>query len=95
MRYSLIGVKKGDLLVNMDSQAPNKVCEEALLDDSLQLPGMGKLPFVKREKTFGDSRFDFYVEDENGVKRLAGGQRSDSCRGPYSQVPRCADGKRR
>ncbi len=50
MRYSLIGVKKGDLLVNMDSQAPNKVCEEALLDDSLQLPGMGKLPFVKREK---------------------------------------------
>ncbi len=28
----------------------------------------GKLPFVKREKTFGDSRFDFYVEDENGVK---------------------------
>ena len=23
MRYSLIGVKKGDLLVNMDSQAPN------------------------------------------------------------------------
>lgn len=68
MRYSLIGVKKGDILVNMDSQAPNKVCEEALLDGSLQLPGMAKLIFVKREKTFGDSRFDFYVEDENGEK---------------------------
>ena len=31
LRYALIGVQKGDLLVNMDSQAPNKVCEEALI----------------------------------------------------------------
>lgn len=68
MRYSLIGVKKGEVLVNMDSQAPNKVCEEALLQGRLLLPGMGKLSTVKREKTFGDSRFDFYVEDENGNK---------------------------
>ena len=52
----------------MDSQAPNKVCEEALLNGRLQLPGMGKLSLVKREKTFGDSRFDFYVEDEKGER---------------------------
>ena len=68
MRYSLIGVKKGEVLVNMDSQAPNKVCEEALLNGTLQLAGLGKLSLVKREKTFGDSRFDFYVEDEEGRK---------------------------
>ena len=68
MRYSLIGVKKGEILINMDSQAPNKVCEEALLNGRLQLPGMGKLSLVKREKTFGDSRFDFYVEDEKGER---------------------------
>lgn len=68
MRYSLIGVKKGELLINMDSQAPNKVCEEALRSGRLQLPGMGKLSLVKREKTFGDSRFDFYVEDEKGER---------------------------
>lgn len=68
MRYSLIGVKKGDVLVNMDSQAPNKVCEEALLSGKLKLPGMRKLSVVKREKTFGDSRFDFYVESEDGKK---------------------------
>lgn len=68
MRYSLIGVKKGEILINMDSQAPNKVCEEALISGKLNLPGMGKLTLVKREKTFGDSRFDFYVEDENGEK---------------------------
>lgn len=68
LRYSLIGVEKGNLLVNMDSQAPNKVCEEALLSGRLSLPGMGRLTAVKREKTFGASRFDFYVEDELGEK---------------------------
>jgi len=66
MRYSLIGVEKGSLLINMDSQAPNKVCEEALLSGSLTLPGMKTLVNLRREKTFGDSRFDFYLEDEDG-----------------------------
>lgn len=66
MRYSLIGVKKGDVLINMDSQAPNKVCEEALLSGALKLPGMGTLAEIRREKTFGESRFDFYVEDDDG-----------------------------
>ncbi len=66
MRYSLIGVEKGDVLINMDSQAPNKVCEEALLSGLLQLPGMGTLVDVKREKTYGGSRFDFRVEDADG-----------------------------
>lgn len=66
MRYSLIGVEKGNILINMDSQAPNKVCEEALLSGKLQLPGMGALIDVKREKTYGGSRFDFRVEDEEG-----------------------------
>lgn len=66
LRYSLIGVKKGETPVNMDSQAPNKVCEEALLSGHLRLPDMGSLTLVKREKTYGDSRFDFYVEDEDG-----------------------------
>ena len=66
MRYSLIGVEKGDILINMDSQAPNKVCEEALLSGILQLPGMGTLVDVKREKTYGGSRFDFRVEDADG-----------------------------
>lgn len=66
MRYSLIGVEKGNVLINMDSQAPNKVCEEALLSGKLQLPGMSTLIDVKREKTYGGSRFDFRVEDADG-----------------------------
>lgn len=68
LRYSLIGVKKGSLLVNMDSQAPNQVCEEALLSGKLKLPGMKTLTEVQREKTFESSRFDFYIEDEGGRK---------------------------
>lgn len=68
MRYSLIGVKKGEVLINMDSQAPNKVCEEALKNGALKLPDMEVLQTIKREKVFGDSRFDFYLEGEDGKK---------------------------
>lgn len=72
MEYSLIGVEKvlpgRVLMVNMDSQAPNKVAAEALASGRIILPGMGKLTVIKGEKTYGDSRFDFYVEDEEGRK---------------------------
>lgn len=70
MRYSLIAVKKRNgedvKFINMDSQAPNKVVEEALLNGKIILPDFGKIKYIKREKTYRDSRFDFYVEDENG-----------------------------
>lgn len=70
MRYSLIGVKKGNQLVNMDSQAPNSVVKEALLSGTIKLPEMTHLVNVKAEHKFGSSRLDFYVEDENGRKGL-------------------------
>lgn len=60
--YSLICVDKGGLLVNIDSQAPNKVAEEALAGGQLTLPGMGVPGFIRREAAFGQSRFDFYLE---------------------------------
>ncbi len=70
MRYSLVGVEKkvpaGTLMVNMDSQAPNKVVGEALADGTIRLEGMDRLAEIRAEKTFGQSRFDFYVEDEAG-----------------------------
>ena len=73
MTYSLIGVEKvrpdgSVLMVNMDSQAPNKVTAEALQSGAVILPGMGKLTLIRGEKTYGQSRFDFYVEDESGQK---------------------------
>lgn len=70
MRYSLTGVRKGNQLVNIDSQAPNAVVREALLEGRVQLPDMGTLTLVKGEHKFGDSRLDFYVEDADGRKGL-------------------------
>lgn len=68
LRYSLISVKKGDRLVNIDSQAPNKAVKEALEQGKIVLPQMGELSLVKGEQTFGSSRFDFYTEDCSGKR---------------------------
>lgn len=57
-KYSLIAVKKGKLLINMDSQAPNKVVGEWLLEKE----PFGKVKLLKPECTYGSSRFDFYLE---------------------------------
>ncbi len=58
--YDLIAVEKGSRLVNMDSQAPNKVVEEWLWTKQL----FPNLVCVRPETTYGKSRFDFYVETE-------------------------------
>ena len=55
-QYDLIAVQKGDLLINMDSAAPNKAAAEYLRKH------FGDKAFIKPEKTYGDSRIDFYVE---------------------------------
>ncbi|MCI6012317.1 MAG: DNA/RNA nuclease SfsA [Firmicutes bacterium] len=72
LAFSLTAVEKkqenGDvLLVNLDSQAPNRAAGEALRSGKILLPSMGRLSVVKGEQTWGNSRFDFFVEDENGV----------------------------
>lgn len=69
--YSLIAVEKqlpsgGHLLINMDSQAPNRVVYEALLNGCLPLSGLSALDIVKPEATFGESRLDFYLKDVCG-----------------------------
>lgn len=60
-RYSLITVKKGERLVNMDSQAPNKVAREWL-----EAGEIGELEKVVPERIFGQSRLDFYYETVDG-----------------------------
>ena len=59
-KYDLIAVEKQNLLINMDSQAPNKVVQEWLVG---QEP-FGKITYLKPECKHGDSRFDFYLETE-------------------------------
>ncbi len=61
--YTLIAVMKGEKMINIDSQAPNQIVEEALLKNKIDL-GF-KYNKIKREYTHGDSRFDFYLEGEN------------------------------
>lgn len=58
-KYDLIAVYKEGLgLVNMDSQAPNKVVGEWLAESGY----FSELSFVKPEYTYGASRVDFYFE---------------------------------
>ena len=58
-KYDLITVQKGNRLINMDSQAPNKAAQEWLLSG-----GLGELSDLRTETTHGDSRFDFsFVKD--------------------------------
>ena len=52
--YDLIAVQKGDLLINMDSQAPN-----AAAGEWLAAGGLGPIIKLRPETVHGDSRFDF------------------------------------
>ncbi|SHO48856.1 DNA/RNA nuclease SfsA [Anaerocolumna xylanovorans] len=57
-RYSLIAVQKGIHLINMDSQAPNKVVYEWLKEGNLLKDTLK----IKPEQVYKNSRFDFYLE---------------------------------
>ncbi len=56
--YDLVAVKKGNRMVNMDSQAPNKAVGEWLQKGEL----FPDVKSIKPEMTFGNSRIDFYIE---------------------------------
>ncbi|MDE7332427.1 MAG: A/G-specific adenine glycosylase [Lachnospiraceae bacterium] len=56
--YDLVAVRKGTRIINMDSQAPNKVVQEWLYTGEL-FPDMTTL---KPETKYHNSRFDFYAE---------------------------------
>ena len=70
-KYDLIAVYKGDLLINMDSQAPN-----AAVGEWLQNGGLFALPqnqdgqlgsylrTLRPETKYCNSRFDFYLESD-------------------------------
>ncbi len=67
-KYDLIAVEKetakGTLLINIDSQIPNSSAEEWLKKGIL----FSEKAIIKREVTYGNSRFDFYIEDgENKI----------------------------
>lgn len=59
-KFDLVAVEKGDLLINMDSQAPNKVIYEWLSEGKF----FENVSLIKPECKFENSRFDLYVETD-------------------------------
>ena len=53
-KFDLIAVQKGERLINMDSQAPNRAAGEWLASG-----GLGELTDLRAEVRHGDSRYDF------------------------------------
>ena len=56
--YDLVAVEKGNRMITMDSQAPNRAVEEWLLKGGL----FPNVTLVRPEMKYGNSRFDFYIE---------------------------------
>lgn len=63
--YDLVAVKKEGRIVNMDSQAPNKAVYEWLFSGGL----FPEATLVRPEMTFGESRFDFYIEAAGSLQK--------------------------
>ena len=58
-KFDLIAVRKGDRLINKDSQAPNRAAGEWLASG-----GLGEILGLRAEVKQGDSRFDFAFEKD-------------------------------
>ena len=57
-KWDLIAVKKGERMINMDSQAPNYLVKEWIEEGNL----FQNVTKIQPEYTHGSSRFDLYVE---------------------------------
>ncbi|MCL2295698.1 MAG: DNA/RNA nuclease SfsA [Methanomassiliicoccaceae archaeon] len=64
--YDLVSVYKGGMLVNIDSQAPNKV----VLESIRSIPGFEHVDEVRPEHTYGNSRIDIFARSGDTKKLL-------------------------
>lgn len=62
--YDLISAYKGNKLISIDTQIPNKVVLEALQNKKIEK--LKEYNEILKEKTFGNSRFDFKLINEKG-----------------------------
>jgi sugar fermentation stimulation protein A len=63
-KWSVISAYKGKNIINIDSQIPNKVFYEGVNNNLIKINELEKLKLLKSEKTFKNSRFDFYYETD-------------------------------
>ncbi|MBM6851449.1 DNA/RNA nuclease SfsA [Oscillibacter valericigenes] len=61
--YDLIAVEKGDLLINMDAQAPNRVFQEWAAQGHF----LSDVQAIRPEFRYGESRLDFALSTEKGL----------------------------
>ncbi|MBC7959810.1 MAG: DNA/RNA nuclease SfsA [Vallitaleaceae bacterium] len=61
-QFSLISIYKGERLINIDSQIPNAVVYEGILKGMVS--ELTNCKVLKREVTYGNSRFDLYYETD-------------------------------
>ena len=59
--YDLVAVYKGQELINIDSQAPNKVFGEWIKERGF----FGETTLIRAETTYKNSRFDYYIENND------------------------------
>lgn len=64
-KFDLISVYKGERLINMDSQVPNKVVYEAVNGGKNILSLDNPITYIKMEQKYKQSRFDIYAESNN------------------------------
>lgn len=62
-KYSLISAYKDNMLINIDSQVPNKVVYDAINDN--KIVELNNVDFLKREVSYKNSRFDIYYEKKD------------------------------
>lgn len=86
-KYSLIAVWKEDMLVNMDSQIPNAAVYKAIKENRIK--GLENLSHIKREVTFGNSRFDIYFEsgEQKGFIEIKGVTLEDNSIAMFPDAP--------
>jgi len=60
-KYDLVSAIRDNILINVDSQAPNKVFYEFLKSGKF----LEEIAFIKPESFYKNSRFDFYLETKN------------------------------
>ncbi len=83
-KFDLIAVYKGELLINMDSQSPNKAAAEFI---PRLFPGTS---LIRPETKSGSSRFDFYIEADK-IPRNSAVNLSENLDVPVGKCPEKTD----
>ncbi len=68
-KYSLVAIVKNGRLINIDSQIPNAVAQEAVETHMELKKYLGEVTYCRREVTYQHSRFDLYYENQQTGKK--------------------------